>query len=171
MSNFYDYYDYEGGKAKKVIFWIFVAVAAVLIISAFIAISVKLEKLETFEEVSTSAYSRGVLDDTTGKVNDDDEDAVGIYTSKFFTVDGIKCVIADDAEISYQINWYDEDKNFISVSTLTEDFNAITDADSIPENAEFFKIEIHPGDDDDGEIGAFEVSKYAKMLTVTYDKK
>ena len=171
MSNFYDYEDYEGGKGKKIIFWVCIAVAAFLIISAFVAISVKLEKLETFEEVPTSAYSRGVLDDATGKVDSEDEDTLGIYTSQFFTVDGIKCVIADDAEISYSINWYDEDKHFISVSTLTDDFNAVTDADTIPEDAEFFKIEIHPNDDSDGKIGTFEVSKYAKMLTVTYDKK
>ena len=172
MSRFYDYDDYEGGgRAKKIIFWACIAVVAALIISAFVAISVKLEKLETFEEVPTSAYSRGVLDDATGKVDSEDEDTLGIYTSQFFTVDGIKCVIADEAEISYQINWYDEDKNFISVSNFTEDFNAVTDADTIPEDAEFFKVEILPNDDADGKIGAFEVSKYAKMLTVTYDKK
>lgn len=171
MSNFYDYDDYEGGKGKKIIFWICIAVAAVLIISAFVAISVKLEKLETFEEVPTSAYDRGVLSDTTGKVDKDDDDALGIYTTSFFTVDGVKCVIGEDAAISYQINWYDEDKNFISVTTHTDDFNALTDADTIPEDAEFFKIEIHPNDDEDGKIGTFEVSKYAKMLTVTYDKK
>ena len=171
MSNFYDYDEYEGGKSKKVIFWICIAVAAVLIISAFVAITLKLEKLETFEEIPKSAYARGILDDTTGKIDSDDEDYSGIHTSKFFTVSGIKCMIAEDAEISYQINWYDEDKNFISVTTHTEDFNALTDADTIPEDAEFFKIEIHPNDDADGKVGTLEVSKYAKMLTVTYDKK
>ena len=48
----------EGGKGRQITFWVCIALAAILIVSAFVAIAIKLDKLETFEEVPTSAYAR-----------------------------------------------------------------------------------------------------------------
>ena len=106
----------EGGKGRQITFWVCIALAAILIVSAFVAIAIKLDKLETFEEVPTSAYARGSLDDTTGKIDADEADYSGIHTEGFYTVSGLKCLLNEDASISYQINWYDENKNFISAS-------------------------------------------------------
>ena len=46
----------EGGKGRQITFWVCIALAAILIVSAFVAIAIKLDKLETFEEIPTSAY-------------------------------------------------------------------------------------------------------------------
>ena len=160
----------EGGKGRQITFWVCIALAAILIVSAFVAIAIKLDKLETFEEIPTSAYARGALDDTTGKIDADEADYGAIHTEGFYTVSGLKCLLSEDASISYQINWYDQNKNFISVSNFTSDYDSATDG-RVPEDAEYCKIEIHPNDDKDGDVSSLEVSKYAKMLTVRVDKK
>lgn len=162
-------FEYENNRGKRLIFWIATIVAAVLIISAFIAVAIKLDKLETTKTLSTSSYAVGVLDDTTGKHDAYSEDESGIYTKEFITVDGLVCKLVEDAEISYQINWYASNKSFISVSSHTEDFNALTDA--VPEGAAYCKIEIFPNSDDDGIVSRTELRKYAEMLTVTFAKK
>ena len=60
---------------------------------------------------------------------------------------------------------------FVDIHTHGRDGYDFTSADEIPSNAKFCRIEIMPTADDDGEVSALEVSKYAKMLLVRVNKQ
>ena len=79
----------------------------------------------------------------------------------------MKCELKDDANIKYQLFFYDKDGEFISASAeLTADY----DGTNIPETAESVKIMITPIEDEDGKVSLMEVLGYANQLTVTVNK-
>lgn len=142
-----------------------IALGAVGIISLF----KRVDTLETTEKVSWTQYARGLLDDETGKLptNSEDIDYSGIRLKNYINADGLKCELAKDAKIKYQINYFDENHDFISVtSRLSEDY----DGTNNPEGAVYALIEIIPTADADGVVSTLEISSYAKQLTVTYNK-
>ena len=143
-------------------------VFAIAVITAIIALNVKLNNSITTVRVEPSAYAIGIIDDTTGKLPSEQED-VAIYTKKYLPVNGLKCQIAAGASIRYQVNFYDADYNFLGMKTYTTDYITLP-AEADFEDAKYAKIEIFPLADEDGVVTTFEVSKYAKMLTVTYNK-
>ncbi len=149
------------GKVKCIA----IIVGVLLIIGTLIGLIVKVNNLEKTKTISSTSYSRGLLDDQTGKLPSE-VDYSGIHTDDYIKVDGLKCELKENAEISYQINWYDTNKTFIGVTDHTENF----DGTSIPENAKYCKIEIIPEDDNDGTVSVLEVYTYAKQLTVTVNK-
>lgn len=134
----------------------------------FISLFKKVDNLEPTKTVSSSAYARGLLDDSTGKLPKDSEDIdySGIHMKEFITVDGLKCEIAENGNIKYEINFFDENHDFMSVSKMTENY----DGTNNPEGAKFALIEIVPTADADGIVNSSEVRNYAKQLTVTYNK-
>lgn len=142
----------------------------------FYSLFKRVDKLEPTKTVSTSAYSRGLLSDTTGKLPKEKEDIdySGIHTNGYINVDGLICEIVTGAKIRYQINYYTEDYGFIGVVSMTTDYDSAEDAE-LQENgnfetAKYVKIEIIPTADPDGEVSIFEVASYAKLLNVTYNK-
>ena len=148
-----------------------VALAAILALGTFGFVNLfkRLDNLEPTKTVSSSAYARGLLDDTTGKLPRDSEDIdySGIHMKNYINADGLKCELAKDAKIKYQINFFDEDYQFLGVSDrLTEDFDGVEHI----EGAKFVLIEIMPTADADGIVSSSEVNGYAKQLTVTYNK-
>ena len=148
-----------------------VALVAVIALGTFGFINLfkRVDNLEPTKTVSSSAYARGLLDDTTGKLPKDSEDVdySGIHMKEFITVDGLKCELAEDAKIKYTINFFDEDYEFISV---TNKMNTNYDGTNNPEGAKFALIEIMPTADADGIVNSSEVRGYANQLTVTYNK-
>ena len=147
----------------------------IVLVAVFVAIAFgmfslfkRVDKLEPTKTVSSSAYTRGLLDDTTGKLPRDSEDIdySGIHMKDYINADGLTCEIAEKAKIRYEINFFDEDYHFISVSKKTTDYAG----DENPEGAVFALIEIIPTAEPDGIVSSNEVSKYAKLLTVTYNK-
>lgn len=155
-------------KRLSAILAIAVALSVALTVFGFISLFKKVDNLEPTKTVSSSAYARGLLDDSTGKLPKDSEDIdySGIHMKEFITVDGLKCEIAEDGDIKYEINFFDEDHQFISVSKRTTDY----DGTENPEGAKFALIEIIPTADADGIVNSSEVRNYAKQLTVTYNK-
>ena len=150
-------------------------VLTIVLVSVFVAIAFgmfslfkRVDKLEPTKTVSSSAYTRGLLDDETGKLPRDSEDIdySGIHMKDYINADGLTCEIAEKAKIRYEINFFDEDYHFISVSKKTTDYAG----DENPEGAVFALIEIIPTAEPDGIVSSNEVSKYAKLLTVTYNK-
>ena len=142
-----------------------IALGAIGIINLF----KRVDTLETTNKVSWTQYARGLLDDETGKFPRvaEEIDYSGIHLNNYINADGLKCELAKDATIKYQINYYDEDYEFISV---TERLSADYDGTDNPANAKFARIEIIPTADADGVVSSLEIMGYAKQLTVTYNK-
>ena len=155
-------------RQSNVILAIVMAVVVALGIFGFVSLFKKVDNLEPTKTVSSSAYTRGLLDDTTGKLPRDSEDVdySGIHMKNYINADGLTCTIAEKAKIRYEINFFDEDYHFISVSKKTTDY----DGTENPENAKFALIEIVPTAEPDGIVSSSEVNGYAKLLTVTYNK-
>lgn len=158
---------------KKTIVIIVSLVAVILIAVAGISIFTRLDKVETTKTVgSFSTYEIGKLDDETGRaykknqIEDVEDFDQWIHLKSFINANGLKCEIAEKARIAYQINFYDEDYQFISVMDLTSDYSGTAN----PEGARYAIIEIKPLADPDGVVSSSEVSTYAKLLTVTYNK-
>lgn len=156
------------GKILKIISYVAIAVFAVAVISAIIALNVKLNNSITTVKVSSNAYAIGILNDETGKAPSEQEN-IAIYTKNYLPVNGLKCQIAAGASIRYQVNFYDADYNFLGMKVYTTDYITLPTEENFAK-AKYAKIEIFPTADEDGVVSKTELSKYAKMLTVTYNK-
>jgi uncharacterized protein YcfL len=145
-------------KAK----WWVTFIVGLALIACVIALFVKLDRQTSTTTIGGEVYSIGALDDE-GEYEKSD---TSIYMRKAISTDGLKCELADDAKISYQIFYYDKKGNFISkTDVLTADYN-----ESAPDNATQAKIVITPTADEDGKVSLVEVLGYASQLTVTVDK-
>lgn len=145
-------------------------VAAVLAVAALgvsIAANVRVSDKETTQALGSSAFSIGQLDDTTGKLlTGENADKSGLYTAKYYKSENLEIKLKEDATIKYQVNYYDQDKEFLSVAEFTTDY-VETDA---PETAKFVKIEIIPMEDDDDTVSLFEQGGYVGQATITVAK-
>lgn len=160
--------EQEKRKTFNIICGIAFVIFAVAMITSVIALNVKLNNSITTVKVAPSAYSIGVLDDETGKTPTEQE-SIAIYTKNYLPVNGLKCQIAAGANIRYQVNFYDADYIYLGMKTYTTDYITLPSEEAF-ETAKYAKIEIFPTADEDGMVTVLEVSKYAKMLTVTYNK-
>lgn len=108
-------------------------------------------------------YEVGGLNETTGKYEKTEET---IYTKDKFACYGLKSTLDFDAEIKYQIFYYDILDNYLSCTkVLTGGFS-----DDAPLNGAYARIEITPTNDEDGKVSFTEKIKYANMLTVKVNK-
>ena len=162
MANFKRFV--KSNKAK----WLAVLLAGVTLTGAVVGLSVKVSKMDTTKELGSSAYSIGLLDDTTGKAYEE-ADKSGLSTDKYYDLDGLKIEVDKNATVKYQVNYYDAEKNFLAVQTLTDDFDS-ANIPSTASNAEYVRIEIIPLDDDNEKVGIFEKAGYVNQLTVTVAK-
>ena len=138
--------------------WAVVLIVALALIAAVAALFVKLDRQTTTTTIGGEAYSIGTIDET-GEYAEGD---TAIYLRNGITTDGLKCELADDAQIKYQLFFYDADGGFLEASEeLTSDWNG-----SAPEGAESVKIMITPTEDEDGKVSLIEVLGYADQLTV-----
>lgn len=142
--------------------WFVTLIVGLALIACVIALFVKLDRQTTTTTIGGEAYSIGTLDET-GEYAEGD---TAIYLRNGITTDGLKCELADDAQIKYQLFFYDADGGFLEASEeLTSDWNG-----SAPEGAESVKIMITPTEDEDGKVSLIEVLGYADQLTVTVNK-
>lgn len=145
-------------KAKWAATWI----AVIALIICVIALFVKLDRQTTTTTIGGEAYSIGTIDET-GEYAEGD---TAIYLRNGITTDGLKCEIAEDAKIKYELFFYDKDGEFVSsTGDLTADW-----AGEIPVGAESVKVMITPTADEDGKVSIVEVLGYASQLTVTVNK-
>jgi len=156
-------------KKGNILLTVFLAVVIALGAFGIMNLFKRVDNLETTNKVSWTQYARGLYEDETGKLPQDstDIDYSGIHLKNYINADGLKCELAKDATIKYQINYYDEDYGFISV---TERLSTDYDGTNNPANAKFAMIEIMPTADADGVVTSLEIMGYAKQLTVTYNK-
>lgn len=109
------------------------------------------------KKVSDLAFSIGGLDGAGNYKNTD----ASIYTKNAFECQGLECTLDFDAEIWYQIYFYDQNNEFVhTTGKLTGAFVK----ESIPFFAKYARIVITPNDDN--KVSTLEVLKYAKQLKV-----
>ena len=149
-------------EIKKVAGIVAGVLAVVLVAGLFTTLFVKLDRQTTTTRIGCEAYSIGTLDDT----GEPTETNTAIYMRKSITTDGLKCELAEDAKIKYELFFYDKDGEFVSsTGDLTADW-----AGEIPVGAESVKVMITPTEDEDGKVSIVEVLGYADQLTVTVNK-
>lgn len=94
------------------------------------------------------------------------EDESSIYTKNSFDCQGLKIVTDFDAEVKYQVFFYDDVDNFISSSDVYTQGNEFI----LPVGAEKARLELTPLNDDDGVISWFEKSQYANDIEINVYK-
>lgn len=150
-------------KRSDTVKWVIIFLLVIGIIGAVVALFVQLDRQTTVTELGPEAYMIGALDEE-GKAADGD---ASIVTRNALTTDGLKVELAEDATVTYELFFYDEDDAFISsTGALATDFLGLT----TPLNAETAKIVITPTEDEDGKVSLTEVWGYADQLTVTMDR-
>jgi hypothetical protein len=146
--------------AKKIIGWL-LAIAALAAIGALALGQAKINDRLPTKYIDGTDYKIGTLDED-GKFDGDEKAALA--TKDLYTVDGIKVKIADDADITYRLFFYDADKEFISA---TIDLDADFDPADVPDGAKYFKVVITPDDGEDINLAA--KIKLVGQLTVSVD--
>lgn len=132
------------------------------LVGAVIGLAIQRDRTVT-ERLGGEAYTIGLIDE----VGEDKDGNTAIRTRDGVTVRGLKCTLAKDAKIKFQLFFYDEAGKFISASAeLTTDY----DGSAVPGTAETVRIMITPTEDEDGKITIVEVLGYAKQLAVSYEK-
>lgn len=150
-------------KRSDTVKWIIVFLLVFALVGAVAALFVQVDRRTTTTVLGAEAYTIGALDEE-GKAADGD---TSIVTRKAFTTDGLKVELADDAKVSYELFFYDEENAFISsTGALSTGFLGLT----VPLDAETAKIVITPTEDEDGKVSLTEVIGYADQVTVTMDR-
>lgn len=149
-------------RGKRMAWKVGVVLAIILAFGLIATLFVKLDRQTTTTTIGGEAYSIGTLDET----GEPTETNTSIYMRKAVTTDGLKCELAEDAKIKYELFFYDKDGEFVSsTGDLTADW-----AGEIPVGAESVKVMITPTADEDGKVSIVEVLGYASQLTVTVNK-
>ena len=151
-------------KQKKGIVGVVIAVLSVIAVALSAGALVKVSRLESTKEIGNGAFQVAAVAED-GKIDKESDEHI---TSDLIKADGLKIELSEDAKISYEIHWYDENKVWkSSTGTQTGDFDG-----DVPEGIEYARIEITPvdGADDDGTISWFEMLKFVGQMTVTVNK-
>lgn len=149
----------KGFKLNKELVKKIVVGAVILALEIGFTITLTMVLKSPVKTLSANSYAVGSIN-AQGKA---EENSGAIYTKQFVNVGGLRCRVAEGAEITYKVFFYDKAENFISgTGELTTDF---TDS-LVPEKAEKVKIVITPTADADGKVSIFEKGGYAGQLTV-----
>lgn len=153
-------------KNKSKFRWGVTIVALVLSVITFSAVFLGVSSNDTTDELNRIDYALGTIDATTGKALDS---KLAICTEDMNNIEGLEIEIVDEPTVTYQVFFYDEDKEYLSAS---ESLSADYTAETVPEGAKYFRIVITPleVDGEAVEINPLTMSKYTKQLTVTFDK-
>lgn len=126
-----------------------------------ISVALKLDDSIKTRDVKASEYIIGSL----GSTGKDVESTGSIVTEDLINVSGLTITVKEDANVTYKLFFYDNEKEFISAS---EELDSDTNSTTVVEGAKYFRIMITP--ENDSEVSLTEISKYANRLTVTVNK-
>ena len=144
---------------KWIITFVLIAMLSVAVIFAF----VKIDKNEKTKTLGTNSFTYAIgLLDAEGEY---EQGTSSIYMKDYYSVDGLTVELKDKATVTYKLFFYDEDKEFID---MTSDLSLSYDSSSTPATAEYFRIMITPTND--AEVSFFEIDDYAEQLTVSINK-
>lgn len=149
-------------RMQDMVKWIVIFLIVIALTAAVITLFVKLDRQTETTRLGAELYQiGGVAEDGTVDGSDD----TSIVLRNAVTVDGLKIELAEDAEVTYTLHFYDADGEYLSSSAAqTTDWNG-----SVPGTADTVRVEITPTADDDG-VSLLELPGYAAQLTVTVNK-
>ena len=148
-------------KKGNFITWIVGGVAAVAIALSAGALA-KVSSMETTKDIGFTNYSIGIVD-TDGSFDKTVRQAV---VSDYITVEGLTVAIAEEASVTVDLHFYDEDKEFLSSMEAVAEF---TSESELPEGAKYVRVEITPTEDEDG-VSLFELPGYVSQVDVVVAK-
>ena len=149
----------SASNIKWIITFVLIAMLSVAVIFAF----VKIDKNEKTKTLGTNSFTYAIgLLDAEGEY---EQGTSSIYMKDYYSVDGLTIEIEDKATITYKLFFYDENNDFID---MTSDLSLSYDSSSTPATAEYFRIMITPTND--AEVSFFEIDDYAEQLTVSINK-
>lgn len=156
---------------KKKNSWKQVLTVGLVIVVALAGIVGLAKLVDDDHTVLSTAFAKGNL--VNGLYVESEEH---IYLKDEIAVNNLKIERDFDANVTYKIVFYDENKDFLAeTASLDANWN-IKDhesdfaADGTFEGAEYARIVIEPIDDENGQISTLEVVQYASQLTITYTK-
>ena len=147
--------------------WIMTITALVLGVVALVGACFGLTRNDTTANVTTSMYAVGNINES-GKIV---ESRQSMYMEEMQTTDGYAIELDQEtANVTYKVAFYDVDKNFISM-TESQDADFDTETNT-PETAKYFRVVITPNavDGEAVELNIFNMHKYAKQISVSYNK-
>ncbi len=147
--------------------WAITFISIILILGAVIGLFFALGHVnDTTKTLTTSSYSIGSVDTTTGKAIESRQNA---YTHDMYKTQDMKIVVDEDATVSYKVVFYDEAKDFVSA---TDSLNADFDNNSIPATAKYFRVVVTPAkvDGENVNLTILNMGKYVGQITVTVAK-
>lgn len=148
---------------KKKTKTIFSTAFAVVLAGGLIANFVFDAKAKDTKTIGVTSYQIAAFNPTTSKVDKEDD---GHILSDYFLCEGLTIKTSEDFNIEYKILWFNEDKEYVSASSvLMDDWSG-----DIPSTAEYARIEIDPVKDEDGTVSIFELPGYVAQLEVTVNK-
>lgn len=156
------------GDKKK---WILTLVAGGLIVVALASLFMSVGRLDTTEKLNALDYKISAINTTTGNVTDS---SLHIVTKNLQKYEDAEIKLNDGATITYKVAFYDDDKDFLGItSSLSANFatsnipNTITQA-----NIEYFRIEITPAqvDEEDVVVSVLNMRNYTNQLSVVVAK-
>lgn len=140
--------------------WALTAIVLILLIGAVVGLSVILNRNIRTKTLLSVDYEIGAIS-ATGEA---EESKVAIRMKNLEKVDGMEIELAKDAEVTYEVFYYDADEAFLSKSgSLSASLKNPT-----VENAEYFKIVIYTAEE--AEVNVFGIVGLASQLTVTVQK-
>ena len=155
-------YTLKKHAAADTINWVIIFLLMIGVIGAVVTLFVMLDRNTTVTEIGAEQYIIGGLDDEGAAAEGD----TSIVTRGTFTTDGLKVELTDEANVTYELYFYDGEDNFISsTGALSADFNG-----EVPENAESAKCVITPTADEDGKVDLLEVLGYAGQVTISINR-
>ena len=146
--------------------WIAVALALVLGVVAV----VKIGKIEKTKDLGVTAFELGTLNAEDGKEAKSDFAIRSLYqkADKFN-----KITLAEDADVTYQIFYFNADKKFIGKSNaLSAETTELADKFTVSgatENVRYYRVVVIVPDTKD-EVTILNMGKYLEQITVTINK-
>lgn len=118
------------------------------------------------DTLSAFDYKVGTVSDS-GKILESGKSA---YTKSLYNLTDLVIKVDEETStVTYKVVYYDEEKEFISISESFEDDYT---AEGAPENAKYVRILVTPYqvDGEDVTLSIFNVAKYVNQLEVSFKK-
>lgn len=153
-------------KTRSLLLTVIIAVLLVTTVVAF----VKISKIEKTKDLGVTAFEIGILNAEDGKEAKSDFALRSSYqkADKFN-----KITLAEDADVTYQIFYFNADKKFIgksnALSAETTELTKTFTVSGATENVRYYRVVVIVPDTKD-EVTILNMNSYLKQITVTINK-
>lgn len=153
-------------KTRSLLLTVIIAVLLVTTVVAF----VKISKIEKTKDLGVTAFEIGMLNAEDGKEAKSDFAIRSSYqkADKFN-----KITLAEDADVTYQIFYFNADKKFIgksdALSAETTELTKTFTVSNATENVRYYRVVVIVPDTKD-EVTILNMGTYLKQITVTINK-